>query len=427
MKKFLALLLALVMIFALAACGEAETTTSDAPASEAPEDGTVSEAPEGDGTVAGIPLDQIKVGFIFLHDENSTYDLNFINAAKAACEALGLTEDQYVLRTNVPEGQECYDAAAELADDGCNIVFADSFGHEDFMIQAAREFPEVQFCHATGTKAHTEGLDNYHNAFASIYEGRYLAGIAAGMKLNEMIEAGEITADQAKMGYVGAFTYAEVISGYTSFYLGAKSVCPSVTMDVTFTGSWYDETAEKEAANKLIAEGCVLISQHADSMGAPTACEEAGVPNVSYNGSTLDACPNTFIVSSRIDWEPYFEYMINCVVNGEAIAADWTGTLSTGSVVLTDVNEAAAAEGTAEAIETAKAALEDGSLHVFDVSTFTVGGETLTSYMADVDTDPDYTPDTEAIVDGYFSESTFRSAPYFDIQIDGINLLDSAF
>ena len=425
MKKFLALLLALVMVFALAACGQdaPETTepagdddsvTSDAPVSDAPE-------------TAGIPLEEIKVGFIFLHDENSTYDLNFINAAKAACEALGLTEDQYVLRTNVPEGQECYDAAAELADDGCNIVFADSFGHEDFMIQAAREFPEVQFCHATGTKAHTEGLDNYHNAFASIYEGRYLAGIAAGMKLNEMIEAGEITADQAKMGYVGAFTYAEVISGYTSFYLGAKSVCPSVTMDVTFTGSWYDETAEKEAANKLIAEGCVLISQHADSMGAPTACEEAGVPNVSYNGSTLDACPNTFIVSSRIDWEPYFEYMINCVVNGEAIAADWTGTLSTGSVVLTDVNEAAAAEGTTEAIETAKAALEDGSLHVFDVSTFTVGGETLTSYMADVDTDPDYTPDTEAIVDGYFSESTFRSAPYFDIQIDGINLLDSAF
>ena len=427
MKKFLALLLALVMVFALAACGEAETTTSDAPASEAPEDSTVSEAPEGDSAVAGIPLDQIKVGFIFLHDENSTYDLNFINAAKAACEALGLTEDQYVLRTNVPEGQECYDAAAELADDGCNIVFADSFGHEDFMIQAAREFPEVQFCHATGTRAHTEGLDNFHNAFASIYEGRYLAGIAAGMKLNEMIENGEITEDEAKMGYVGAFTYAEVISGYTSFYLGAKSVCPSVTMDVTFTGSWYDETAEKEAANKLIAEGCVLVSQHADSMGAPTACEEAGVPNVSYNGSTLDACPNTFIVSSRIDWEPYFEYMINCVVNGEAIAADWTGTLSTGSVVLTDVNEAAAAEGTAEAIETAKAALEDGSLHVFDVSTFTVGGETLTSYMADVDTDPDYTPDTEAIVDGYFSESTFRSAPYFDIQIDGINLLDSAF
>ncbi len=425
MKKFLALLLALVMVFALAACGQdaPETTepagdddsvTSDAPVSDAPE-------------TAGIPLEEIKVGFIFLHDENSTYDLNFINAAKAACEALGLSEEQYVLRTNVPEGQECYDAAADLADDGCNIVFADSFGHEDFMIQAAREFPEVQFCHATGTKAHTEGLDNFHNAFASIYEGRYLAGIAAGMKLNEMIEAGEITESEAKMGYVGAFTYAEVISGYTSFYLGAKSVCPSVTMDVTFTGAWYDETAEKEGANKLIAEGCVLISQHADSMGAPTACEDAGVPNVSYNGSTVDACPNTFIVSSRINWEPYFEYMINCVVNGEAIAADWTGTIATGSVELSEVNEAAAAEGTVEAIEAAKAELEAGTLHVFDVNTFTVGGETKTSYMADVDTDPDYTPDTEAIVDGYFAESTFRSAPYFDLQIDGINLLDTNF
>ncbi len=425
MKKFLALLLALVMVFALAACGQDAPDTTE-PAGD--DDSVTSDAPVSDAPeTAGIPLEEIKVGFIFLHDENSTYDLNFINAAKAACEALGLSEDQYVLRTNVPEGQECYDAAADLADDGCNIVFADSFGHEDFMIQAAREFPEVQFCHATGTKAHTEGLDNFHNAFASIYEGRYLAGIAAGMKLNEMIEAGEITESEAKMGYVGAFTYAEVISGYTSFYLGAKSVCPSVTMDVTFTGAWYDETAEKEGANKLIAEGCVLISQHADSMGAPTACEDAGVPNVSYNGSTVDACPNTFIVSSRINWEPYFEYMINCVVNGEAIAADWTGTIATGSVELSEVNEAAAAEGTVEAIEAAKAELEAGTLHVFDVNTFTVGGETKTSYMADVDTDPDYTPDTEAIVDGYFAESTFRSAPYFDLQIDGINLLDTNF
>ncbi len=245
--------------------------------------------------------------------------------------------------------------------------------------------------------------------------------------LNDMIANGYITEDQAKMGYVGAFTYAEVISGYTSFYLGAKSVCPSVTMDVTFTGSWYDETAEKEGANKLIANGCVLISQHADSMGAPTACETAGVPNVSYNGSTQAACPNTFIVSSRIDWAPYYEYAITAAMNGEAIDADWTGTLATGSVVLTDVNTTAAAEGTQEAIDAVKAELENGTRHVFDCSTFTVKGETLTSSMADVNTDPNYTPDTEAIVDGYFAESTFRSAPYFDLQIDGINLLDTNF
>lgn len=417
MKKILALILALTMVFALAACGapaEKDPATSGTPETDTPDDTNVS-------------LADLKVGFIFLHDENSTYDLNFLNAAKACREALGLKEEQFIFRTNIPEGQECYEAAAELADAGCSIIFADSFGHEDYMIQAAKEFPEVQFCHATGTKAHTEGVANHHNAFASIYEGRFLAGIAAGMKLNEMIEAGEFTAEEAKIGYVGAYTYAEVISGYTSFFLGARSVCPTATMEVTFTGSWYDETAEKEAANKLIANGCKLISQHADSMGAPTACETAGVPNVSYNGSTISACPNTFIVSSRIDWAPYYEYVINAYVNGEDIDADWTGTLATGSVVLTEFNEAAAAKGTVEAIEAARAKLEDGTLHVFDAATFTVDGSALTSYMADVDTDADYTPDTEVIIDGYFHESEFRSAPYFDLKIDGINLLDTAF
>ena len=411
MKKFLALILSLTMALSLAACGGDTDTTDE----EGDQDATTEETGTSD----------VKVGFIFLHDENSTYDLNFINGAKAACEALGITD--YVLKTNVPEGQECYDAAADLADDGCDIIFADSFGHEDFMIQAAKEFPDVQFCHSTGTKAHTEGLDNYHNAFASIYEGRYLAGIAAGMKLNEMIEAGEFTAEEAKIGYVGAYTYAEVVSGYTSFFLGARSVCPSVTMEVTFTGSWYDETAEKEGAQKLINNGCKLISQHADSMGAPTACELAGVPNVSYNGSTISACPNTYIVSSRIDWEPYYEYAISAVMNGTSIDADWTGTLSTGSVVLTDLNTDVAAAGTQEAIDEAIAALEAGTLHVFDTSTFTVNGETLTSYMADVDTDADYTPDTEVISDGYFHESEYRSAPYFDLRIDGITLLDEAY
>ena len=424
MKKILSLALVLVMVLSLAACGgntaaPAETTAA-APAAEAP----ATEAPAAEAPAAAA---DVKLGFIFLHDENSTYDLNFMNAAKEACAALGLTEDQYIFRTNIPEGQECYDAACELADAGCNIIFADSFGHEDYMIQAAQEFPEVQFCHATGTKAHTQGLSNYHNAFAAIYEGRYLAGVVAGLKLNEMIEAGQFTAEEAKMGYVGAFTYAEVVSGYTSFYLGAKSVCPSVTMDVTFTGSWYDETAEKEGANKLIDGGAKLISQHADSMGAPTACETRGVPNVSYNGSTVAACPNTFLVSSRINWAPYYEYVVNCVKNGEAIAADWTGTIATGSVVLTDINEQAAAAGTAEKLAAVKADIESGKIHVFDTTTFTVEGKALDSYLADVDTDPNYTPDTEVVENGYFNESAKRSAPYFDLKIDGISLLDTAF
>ncbi len=368
-----------------------------------------------------------KIGFIFLHDENSTYDKNFLDAAKLATEELGLTAEQVIFKTNIPEGNECYEAAADLADQGCDVVFANSFGHEPYILKAAKEFPDVEFCHATGTTAHTEKVANFHNAFASIYEGRYLAGIAAGMKLNEMIESGKITAEEAKMGYVGAYTYAEVISGYTSFYLGAKSVCPSVTMEVQFTGSWYDEALEKEAATKLLSNKCVLISQHADSMGAPTACENAGVPNVSYNGSTKSACPNTFIVSSRIDWSPYFKLIIESAQEGKEIPYDWCEGFEAGAVALTEVNEQAAAKGTQAAIDEAKAKLIAGEIKVFDTNNFTVEGKKLDSYLADVDTDAAYEKDTEVIKDGYFHESEYRSAPYFDLNIDGITLLNSMF
>ena len=406
MKKILALLLAVVMVFGLAACGESEPATND-----------------GGDTTAAAKTD-LKVGFIFLHTEQSTYDKNFIDAAKAACAEMGV---EMVQKTDIPESQACYDAAVELIEvEECDIIFADSFGHESFLIQAAEEYPEVQFCHATGTQAHTAGLSNFHNAFASIYQGRYAAGVVAGLKLNEMIAAGQITAEQAKMGYVGAFTFAEVISGYTSFYLGAKSVCPSVTMDVKFTGSWYDEAKEKAAAEALINGGCVLLSQHADSMGAPTACENAGVPNVSYNGSTAAACPETFLISSRINWVPYFKYMIEQVQKGEAIDTDWTGTIATESVVLTDMGKNVA-EGTQAKLDEVLAGLKDGSINVFDTANYTVGGKAVTSYQADVDTDDKFTPDTEVIENGIFMESKHRSAPYFDLRIDGITLLDENY
>jgi len=403
MKRFLAIMMCLVMVLAVVGCSN----------------GAKTETPKTDDTAK-----KVKVGFICLHDEQSTYDLNFINAAKAACEKLGV---EMVLKTGINEDNSCYETAADMAASGCIAVFADSFGHEDYMIQAAKEFPDVQFCHSTGTKAHTENLPNYHNAFAAIYEGRYLAGVVAGLKLNEMIEAGQFTAEEAKVGYVGAFTYAEVISGYTSFFLGVRSVCPTATMEVTFTGSWYDPTAEKEGAQKLIQGGCKLISQHADSLGAPSACEEAGIPDVSYNGSTKEAGPNTYLISSRIDWEPYYEYAITAAMNGTEIKPDWTGTIATGSVQLTELNEGVVAAGTAEKLAEVQAALEAGTLHVFDTANFTVKGEKLTSYLADVDTDDAFTPDTEVIKDGYFSESEFRSAPYFDVQIDGITLLDVNF
>ena len=419
MKRILSVILVAVMLlscFALASCEEKKE-----------EGGAASD---------------FKLGVICLHDEKSTYDLNFIEAVQRAAKDLGLKDEQIVIKKNIPEGNECYDAAADLVDEGCEVVFANSFGHESYLLKAAKEFKDVQFCHATGTMAHTEKLANFHNAFASIYEGRYLVGIAAGLKLKEMMAADSTIVP--KIGYVGAFTYAEVISGYTSFYLGVKEIVPEVTMEVQFTGSWYDEIEEKNAANALIQNGCVLISQHADSMGAPSVCEEKGIPNISYNVSNAEACPNTFIVASKIDWTPYFKLICEKTMAGKGneIPTDYTGNLETGSVVLTEVNEKAAAKDTQKKIDEYKSQLAGINREVFETKTFTVTVDdsknknatttdkgVLTSYLADVDTDEAFEGDTEAVSeDGkIFEESKHRSAPYFDLQIDGITLLNAKF
>jgi len=356
----------------------------------------------------GVAPEDMKIGFICIGDENSGYDANFLRGASEAMEALGLNADQLIVKYNILENQDAYDAAVDLAEAGCSYIFADSFGHEDYIKLVAEEYPEIQFSHATGYQAASSGLENLHNCFASIYEARYVAGIVAGMKLNEMIEAGKFTAEQAKVGYVGAFPYAEVVSGYTSFFLGMRSVCPSVTMTVKYTNNWGDFALEKEAAEALIAQGCVLISQHADTTGAPTACEAAGVPCVGYNIDMTAVAPTTALVSSRINWAPYLTMAIQAVMNGENFDTDWCQGYADGAVAITALNEAAVAEGTAEAVEAAEAALTAGELHVFDASTFTVGGEA---------------PESEHIYDGYFHESETASAHYFDMRIDGIEKL----
>lgn len=416
MKKVLALLLAAAMIFCFVGCGE--TPNGDDPAKVLSIDEVeLTEAAK----ITAVAKADLKVGFIFLHDSNSTYDKNFMDAAEIACQNLGLTAEQMLVKTGIPEGEECYTTAKELVNAGCQVIFADSFGHEPYMIKAAKEFPNVQFCHATGTRGKIEGVGNYHTAFAEIYKGRYLAGIAAGMKLNEMISAGDFTAEEAKMGYVGAFPYAEVISGFTSFYLGAKSVCPTVTMDVQYTQSWFDIEKENSAAKALIAAGCKLISQHADSSGAPSACEAAGVPNVAYNVDTSNIGPNTAIISSKISWVPYMTMMLNAVIDGTSIPSDYCATLKEGAVQLTTLTKNAA-EGTQAAIDAAKAKLENDELRVFDTNNFTVGGQKLTTYLADVVDLSDFVADTEAVVDGRFIESEKRSAPYFNVIVDGITV-----
>lgn len=408
-----------------------------------------------------------KVGFIFLHDESSTYDLNFINAAKAACEAFNLKDNQIVIKKNVPETSECYDAAEELVNKGCKVIFADSFSHEGFLIQSANEHPEVQYFHATGTSSNvTTGSrivknNNVHNAFANIYEGRYLAGYTAGLKLAEMIENNDSKVPNSgdiNIGYVGAFTYAEVISGYTAWYLGVKQGCidggkvadaDRIKMKVTFTGSWYDVAKEKAGAEKLIAEKCVIISQHADSMGAPSACEEKGVYNVFYNGSTIKECPKTFLIASRIDWTFYMKLMIGSVMENKSVVKDYCATIEDGAVVLSEENKSLISEAQMAKVNELKEKLVNKTVRVFDCSKFTVAKDTrnatvdengkLLTYLADyIDVKGDdgkstFEADGNVVVTdektgiSYFSESTERSAPYFDLKIDGIELLDTKF
>ncbi len=395
MKKFVALVLALVL------CLSASLSLAD-----------------------GIAKEDIKIGMICLHDEKTGYDYNFMECLKAAMAELGMEEGKnFIIKQNVAEGAECTETALDMIDEGCNMIFADSFGHGSYVLEVAKEYPDVEFFHATGTFAHTENLPNYHDAFADIYQGRFLAGVAAGMKLNELKEAGKLKGEVPMIGYVGAFPYAEIISGFTSFYLGAKYVCPDVIMKVQYSGSWADEKEEKSAAEALLALGCDLISQHADTMGAPTACEDAGVPNVAYNIPT-EGCDNTYLITSRIDWIPYFKYIVNQKIAGEAIKTDYCGTLTDGMVKITEANPQVAAEGTAEKLAEVMAALQSGELKVFDTATFTVNGETLTEYVADVDDFGDYAPDTQVVADGYFHESEYRSAPYFNIYIDGVEVLN---
>lgn len=372
-------------------------------------------------------LTDVKVGLICLHDNNSTYDKNFIDSVNNAVENAGLAEGQLVVKTNIPEeGNACLDAANDLYAQGCRVIIADSFGHEAKLKEAAQTHSDAEFIHCTGVSAATSGLANFHNAFASIYEGRYLAGVAAGLKLQEMQEENSSVA--SKVGYVGAYTYAEVISGYTSWYLGVKSIVPDVTMEVQFTGSWYDFTAEKEAANTLIQRGAVLLSQHADSMGAPQACEENHVPDVSYNGSTYASCPETFIVSSRIDWTYCFEQAILAKVDGTSLPADIVGTIIDGSVKLTDVGSTAAARTQAK-LDKVRSELLSGETHVFDVDNFTVNGEVPSeaNVRPGEATWGGLDPEATFLDGGYYHESELRSAPSFDVEIDGITLLNRKY
>ena len=384
MKKFLSMLLVLSMVLGLTACASAEVAAAD-----------------------------IKIGMICIGDENEGYSANHINGLVKAAEELGISKDQITFKYNTPETEAAYEAAIDLAEQGCNIIFANSFGHETYISLAAEEYPEIEFCHATGTTAMSAGLENFHNYFAAIYEARYVSGVVAGLKLNEMIESGKITAEAAKMGYVGAKPFAEVISGYTAFDLGARSVCPTVTMEVIYTGEWSNMALEQETTEVLIANGCVLISQHSDTTGPANVCEVEGVPCVGYNISMIPAAPSAALTSSAVNWAAYYGFAIQNVLAGTTFPADWSAGYVDGAVAITELNTAAVPAGTAEKVAEVEAALKAGTLKVFDVSTFIVPA---------TDTNGDWVADAnEVVIDGCFCESSVQSAPYFAMIIDGIN------
>ena len=404
-KRILALLMAGVMMLGLVACGNSGNDKAD----------------EGN---------TIKVGLICIGDENDQgYTYNFIRGKEAATKTLAAKgiNVEWVVKYNIGEDATCEDANIELAEEGCKIIINNSYGFEPFMLKVAPEYEDITFISCTNQASWGDDLANTHNAFANIYEGRYLAGVAAGLKIQEMIDTGKISADEAVIGYVGAFSFAEVISGFTSYYLGAKSVCPSVTMKVQFVGSWSDATLEANAASALCDLGCVMISQHSDNTTPATVAQSNGVFHTGYNNDMTGVAPESSIIGTRIDWEVYFVHAIETIVNGGELEQDWSKGMTDNAVVMTQLNEKIAAPGTAEKLAEVEAKIKSGEIKVFDTATFTIEGAELTNAFA-LDTDGDFAPDAEeAVFDGAYHESYFQSAPYFALTIDGIEWLNSAF
>ena len=422
MKKILAMILAAMMLFSLVACGADKPTQSTQPQPSESTEPSESTKPEGK---------TIKVGLICIGDENDQgYTYNFMRGKEAADEALkaeGINVE-WIVKYNLTEGDPVAVANEELVEEGCSIIFNNSYGQEPAMLRVAVENPDVTFVGMTNEGSWKDDLANTHNAFANIYEGRYVAGVAAGLKMQQMIDDGEITAEQAVIGYVGAYSFAEVISGFTAYYLGAKSVCPSATMKVQFVGSWSDATAEANAAAALCDVGCIMISQHSDNTTPATTAQQKGVYHTGYNNDMTGVAPDASIIGTRIDWTGYFVHAIKCVVNGEELEQDYVNHgMADGAVVMTKLNEAIAAPGTAEKLAEVEEGIKNGTIKVFDTSTFTVDGETVTHAFA-LDTDGDYNADSEeAVFDGAFHESYFQSAPYFTLRVDGIEWLNSAY
>jgi len=351
MKKILSIVLCLVLLLSLMA-----TTVFATEAEETEVELLPNQLAEGEPTgMDPVALEDIKIGFVHISDPSDQgYTYNHDLGTQHMAETLGLSEDQIVNKFNVPESAEAATAMRELAEDGCHIIFSTSFGFEDYAIEVAAEYPEIEFCHATGYQASSTDLPNIHNYFGAIYQARYLSGIAAGLKTETNL-----------LGYVTAMPFPECISGFNAFYLGAKSVNPDVEMLVMYTMSWNDPTKEAQVAQALIDRGCDVLGQHCDSTAPATTAQANGVWHVGYNSDMIDAAPEASLTSAVWDWSQYLIYAVEHRVAGTAIALDWSKGLAEGVCDISALNEAIIADGTVEAIEEARERILSGEWDVF--------------------------------------------------------------
>ncbi|MBP5230478.1 MAG: BMP family ABC transporter substrate-binding protein [Clostridia bacterium] len=443
MKKVLAAILCLTLAFACLLCTACNKTPSGESEPEAPKAyGFTGEKDLAkSGAVATTAADisitgdasALKIGLILVGDDTEGYTKAHMDGIKAAAQALGIQDSQLIWKYKVEENEAVTEAGKQLITEGCTYIFSNSYGHQDYMAALAKDYPNVHFVAMTGDSAARTNLPNFSNAFTRVYESRYVSGVVAGLKLAELIKDGKVSdknkdGENIRIGYVGAYNYAEVVSGYTAFYLGLKSVVNNVVMDVYYTSSWFDFDKEKAAAETLISKGCIIIGQHADSAGAPTAVQEASkkgtvVYSVGYNVSMLDACPDAALTSASNTWQVYYQYAFAEAINNENIATNWAAGYDKSAVNITELGTAVA-EGTAEKVSEVVAKLKAGEIKVFDTSKFTVGGKQVTWAYA-TDTDLDWTNDADNVIsNGQYYESYVQSAPSFSLRIDGITELN---
>lgn len=411
MKRTLSIILAIVCAlsccFALAACGSSNGGNEEAA--------------------------DLKIGVILVGDETEGYTKAHMDGIKEAAKELGIADDQIIWKYKIEETDAVTEAGKQLINDGCTYIFSNSYGHQDYMLGLAKENSDIHFVSMTGDTADKNGLDNFSNAFTRVYESRYVSGVVAGLKLQELIDAGKVAdknmdGENIRIGYVGAYPYAEVVSGYTAFYLGIKSVVSNIVMDVQYTSSWFDFDKEKAAAELLMNRGCIIIGQHADSAGAPTAVQEAFKKgevaySVGYNVSMLDAAPDAALTSASNNWKVYYKFAFEHALKGENIPTNWAEGYNQDAVAITELG-VSVAEGTQEKVDETIAKIKSGELKVFDTKTFTVDGKEVTEAFA-TDTDGDWNNDADNVVyDGYYHESDVRSAPSFNLRIDGITELN---